>query len=354
MKLYRRILTGALAALLTSSLFFAGCGKQEDAPRYDYDLSEYLKLDSYTGLEIEDFEAVVEEEEVEKMVTMARSTYATFAETQNPVAKSNQVNIDYTGYMDGKPFEGGSAQGADLTIGSGMFIDGFEDGLVGAKVGETVTLDLHFPDPYPNNTALSGKAVQFVVKINKVFEQALPAYTDAFVKEHYGFDTIEAFEADLRAALASQKEYERIRVLSQRAWDAVIAKAEIIKYPEKEYNELYNYAVQYHTDLAEREGISMNEYVANNYDMAVSEFTDSLKTMTEDTILQELILQYIVREQGFSVTDEEYQIRGEDYVAYYGLKSLEELEQYWTKEELRDSMLYDMVLEYLVDNAVLK
>jgi len=354
MKQYRRIMAGALAALLTSALLLAGCGKQEDAPRYDYDFSEYLKLDSYKGLEIEDYDVSVTDEEIEQQITLARSNYATYAESKNPVVKSNQVNIDYTGYMDGVPFEGGSAENTDLIIGSGMFIDGFEDGLVGAKTGETVTLDLHFPDPYPNNTALSGKAVQFVVKINKVFEQALPVYDDAFVKEHYGFDSVEAFEAELSASIAAQKESLRSTYLAQRAWDAITVKAEVLRYPEKEYNDLYNYAVDYHTSLAEEQNLSLNEYVTNTYGVSVSEFQSNLETMAQDTIKQELIIYYIARQENITVTDEEYKTRGADYAAYYGLSSLEELEEYYTPEELRESMLYDKVLDLLVANAVIK
>ena len=108
------------------------------------------------------------------------------------VQKEDTVNIDYTGYMDGEEFEGGSATGDDLLIGSGSFISGFEDGLIGHKKGEEVTLDLTFPEDYQNEE-MQGKAVQFKVKINKISQA--PELTDEWVAANTDYKTVEEYKA---------------------------------------------------------------------------------------------------------------------------------------------------------------
>ena len=102
--------------------------------------------------------------------------------TDRAVETGDTVNIDYTGYIDGEVFDGGSATGAPLTIGSKRFIEGFEDGLIGAEIGESVTLNLNFPDPYDPNPDLSGVPVVFEVKVNSIGKQIVPELTEDFVK----------------------------------------------------------------------------------------------------------------------------------------------------------------------------
>ena len=102
--------------------------------------------------------------------------------TEGTVEDGDTVNIDYVGKLDGEEFDGGSAEGYDLEIGSCTFIDGFEDGLIGHEIGEKVTLDLTFPDPYPNNPDLAGKPVVFDVTINAIKESQTPELNDEFVE----------------------------------------------------------------------------------------------------------------------------------------------------------------------------
>ena len=193
----KKILAGALALMTAAPLLLAGCADKKNAVTYDeynYDLSEYVKLDKYKGIEIEDYTYEITDEDIQNQVLMARSNYATATETSNPAALTDQLNIDYDGYMDGETFSGGSDTDCDMTLGAGQFIDGFEAGLIGAKTGDTVTLELSFPDPYTSDPSLSGKPVQFVVTVNHVYEQELPEYTDYFVKQYYGYDTTALFE----------------------------------------------------------------------------------------------------------------------------------------------------------------
>ncbi len=371
MKLGMKIAAGMLAFLMSASLL-AGCGEkdvQDDVPgdgqpgendtadsgvRYDYDLSQYVKLDSYKGIEIDKYTYSVTDKDVETQILLARSNYAVAAEKQDAIAVSDQVNIDYTGYMDGEQFAGGTAQGYDLTIGSGQFIAGFEDGLVGHKAGETVTLDLHFPSPYPNAPELSGKPVQFVVKINKVFEQALPEYNDAFVKEHYDYDTVAEFEKAIYDAMVEHHENGRLSYKVQQVWSKIAEMAEITEYPEKEFLSMYEDHVNYYTNLAVQEGISLNEYIQKEFGLAVESFYEEIRALVQNTMQQEMILFYVAQKENITITDEEYAEGAMEYASYYGLSSVEELEQYYSKENIAQSVLFDKVYEFLANNAVEK
>ena len=138
-----RFLAGALACTAVLSVL-AGCSSKqtEQYDRYNYDLSQYVQLCEYKGLEIEEADIGSAEDDLENQILLARSNYAEVVEKTDAAALTDQVNIDYVGTMDGVAFEGGTASGYDLEIGSGSFIDGFEDGLIGVNIGDTVDLNL--------------------------------------------------------------------------------------------------------------------------------------------------------------------------------------------------------------------
>ena len=323
----------ALGMAIAMLIPAAGCGKKYDV--YNYDLSEYVTVGTYKGVTVNDAEMTVTDEDIAQQVLLARSNFAEYTRKNSAAALTDQLNIDFTGYMNGKEFAGGSAVDTDLTLGSGQFIDGFESGLVGAKAGETVTLNLKFPDPYPNSPDLAGKPVQFKVKINYINEQILPEYTDEFVKSKYGYENIKAFEDALRLSIEEQYK-EKLR--SQ-------------KYPETEFNGCYQSYVEYYTSLAKKEELSLNEYAAKG-GMSVQEFESWLKSEAEAQIKEEMVLYYIARTEKLSVSKDEYQSGALEYAQHYGLSSVAELETYFSPEEITQNLLFDKVLEYLAEQAV--
>ncbi len=355
MNITRRILTGVLAGVMTAALLLTGCEKQPEIASdgwYDYDLSQYVTVPEYRGVEVNAFIPTDIEAALQQQVLLARSNFSAMAEKQDAIVNGDQVNLDYVGYMDGVQFEGGTAAGVDLTIGSGMFIDGFEAGLVGAKTGDTVTLDISFPDPYLSNMDYSGKPAQFVVTINAVYAQALPEYTDAFVKEHYGHETVASFEQEIRDSLTAQNERNRRVYVAEEVWEYLMENAEVSSYPEAEYDTLYQQMLSYYTSLADQESTTLNEYMANTYGLTVEEFYNNLESTVKESMKQEMILYSIARTENISVSDEDYETRGAEYAAYYGLSSLKELEEYYEPDYIRDSILFDMVDAFLVEHAV--
>ncbi len=340
----------ALGMAIAMLLPAAGCGKKENT-LYDYDLSEYVTVGTYKGIAVDDMELSVTDKDIENYVLIARSNYADYTRKSGAAAEKDPVNIDFTGYMDGKEFEGGSAKGTDLILGSGQFIDGFESGLIGKKAGETVTLNLHFPNPYPNSPDLAGKPVQFKVTINYVNEQILPEYTDAFVKEKYGYDSTKAFEDALRTSMEEQYAETKLYSRINQVWEKVLAASEVKKYPETELEMRYQDYVSYYTSLAQDQGISLNEYAANA-GMAVKEFEESMRSDAQAQVKEEMVIYTIARAEGISISKDEYETGALEYAQSYGLNSVSELEAYFHPDEITQNLLFDKVLEYLAEQAV--
>lgn len=342
----------ALAAVI-SLTSLAACGKkQPQYDRYNYDLTEYVKLPEYKGITVTDIDLSSVQADVESQILLARSNYAEAVETDGPAALTDQVNIDFVGTMDGQTFEGGSAEDVDLTLGSGSFIAGFEEGLVGAKKGDTVTLDLAFPDPYTVNPAYSGKAVRFEVTVRHIYQQKLPDYTDEFVKKYYNYDTTAAFEQALKESIEAQNESNRQYYKMAQVWQKLQEGTELIKYPETEYNTLYQNYIAYYTSEAKKLSMSLNEYAAQQMEMSVKEFEDWVSSEVRAYLLEEMILYSIARAENITVSEEEYQSGALAYAQTNGLSSVEELETYFDPADIRQNLLFDKTLEYVVSQAV--
>ena len=334
---------------------FASCEKPvaDVAERYGYDLENYLTLPDYIGIPIESFSDEVTDAEIEQQIFMYRLEYAEATETvERAAGLYDKVNIDYAGYMDGEQFSGGTAKGQELVLGSGSFIAGFEDGILGAMPGDTVTLELHFPDPYQNNLSLSGKPVTFVVTVNKIYSLEIPEYTDDFVKEHYKYDTTSDFEAALRSAVQSTKTNSKTNNDMNAALDFLIGGTEVKKYPQKEYDELYDSWIDYYTYYAKQKDMELDEYVTTELKYAsADDFRDELAENTKSEMKEEMALYAVARRENITVTDEEYTARALEVAKQYGLSTVEEIEQYIDPADIRDNVLFSKVLAFIVEKA---
>ena len=216
----KRLLAGTLAALML--LTAASCGKTNgeettasstadtsgttEATEYtpteqnwpdgfDYtaiNLADYIKLGKYKGVTVTlTTSSEITAADVEKYIEDVRTQHSRTVEITDRGAKNgDELVIDYKGTLDGVAFDGGTATGTTLTLGAGGWIDGFEDGMVGMKAGETKTIDATFPDPYKNNPDLAGKTVQFEITVHSVSETVIPEYNDAFVRDNFDFATM--------------------------------------------------------------------------------------------------------------------------------------------------------------------
>ena len=225
----RKWLAAAAAAL---SVCMAGCGSGEESRIRSYDVEKYVTLCNYDGMDVEvagDFE--VSEEDVISYINDMLVYYPNYTDTDKQVVEDGDcVNIDYEGKKDGVAFNGGTAQGHVLEIGSNSFIDGFEEGLIGAKVGDTLDLNLTFPENY-GTAELAGAAVVFTVTVNKIVDKEIVTYdtiTDDFVTSNFSdMDSVESLYNETESYMKDDCEENRVVAERAAALDKLIEMSKI-------------------------------------------------------------------------------------------------------------------------------
>lgn len=325
-----------------------------DASTYVW--SDYVTLGEYKGVEVEVPSVEVTDEEVEEKVQSLLSYYATTNDiTEGTVEEGHTVNIDYTGYINDVQFDGGTATGASLTIGSNSFIDGFEDGLIGVNVGDTVTLNLQFPDPYLNNPDYAGKDVVFEVKVNSIQETVLPELTDDFIAENTTYTTVDEYKAALRENLESSKEDDVKSDKLNDVWSIIIENCEVIAYPEELVAQYQDEMNDYYTQIATNYfSTTLEEYVTSN-GSTMEEFNEIVEEYGKSSAISELIAIGIAEKEGIEVSDDELN----EYVdslleegSVSGFETAEEIIDYYGESYLKLSLKFQKVLEYVEEQAV--
>ena len=352
--------TGVLAVCLitiVSMLSLTACGEDVN-PYSDLNLDDYIKVSEYKGIEADKMEVKVEKSEigdyiVEELKAAAKETKL---KKGDEVKLDDTVNIDYVGKVGGKEFEGGTAQGQDLTLGSGSYIDGFEEGLVGHKVGEKgIELKLAFP---PNYTAeeLQGKDVVFEVTINSATRSVQPEYNDEFVRTLGDYKNTKEYEEAVEKKLYRQKKAEAEKNMQTEVWSKVLADTEVVKYPEeivshyvKTFNELTDYN-------AEQYGLDRKDFIAQYYGAATEQdLQKQLKDYARTLVKQEMLVEYIAAKEDITYTDKEAAELQKDIEAQgYTDESVQRDTGRTMDQYVHIELLYEKVLDFLGENADVK
>lgn len=306
-------------------------------------LGTVTTLAEYTGIDLSAV-APVEISMEDAMDYLESYILPNYTEEVTDAIKDGDVaNIDYEGKKDGVAFDGGTAEGYDLTIGSGSFIDGFESGLVGHKAGETVDLDLTFPENY-GSEELAGQAVVFTVKINKVTRQK--ELTDALVPEiNDSCKTVQDLKDMTIEYLQKQEDLNAKTELYASAAAAVLENSVVEPAQEAIDYMTNNYIKNDAASMAEY-GIDLGTFLASYYGISYEEYRETYEEYSKETIEQRALLEEIAKKEGLSVTAEDIEAFAESYG--YTAESI--------KEVLSDSMLNELVLEdlasqFIVDHA---
>lgn len=307
-----------------------------------------IKLGEYKGIPVSTTKAEVTEEELDAQIEQILRTNAEIVEVDRAAKDGDTVNIDYIGMLDGKAFDGGTAEKSDLVLGSNSFIDGFEAGLVGVKKGDKKDLNLTFPEVYSNNPDLAGKAVVFQVTVNSVKEEQLPELNDGFVLKNSPEDlNVANYKKRLNDDMLKQKEYQ---IESQRNFaiiDAILAKSEIVCATD-DVDKEYNNQLQMFTSEAAMYGLDFATY-ASMYGMDEAGFKNEIRTMAKEGVKQKMVFAEIAKNENIAVTDE-------DRTELAKMNNLEDaaalIEQYG-QEEVDNAALSQKVMDFLVENAAI-
>lgn len=344
-----RIPTGKAAAFmlaLAMAAFLTACGSKKYLS--DIDASDYVVLGNYIGIEASAQEPVVEDDLVDLYIQ-----YYILPDYITTVELGDTANIDYTGYLDGEPFEGGTAKGADLGIGSGQFIDGFEEGLVGAKVGETVSLNLNFPDPYDNNPDLSGAPVVFEVTVNRVVRPITPQPTDEFIKS-LGIEGCQNWR-ELRD-YSYQELYARAQQIYEDTIESTLADTIMadctFKEPPAEMVERFNQNIKDAlTAEAAVQGMTLAAYMQTYAGMSVEAYESQFRSDARKAAQQYIMLQAIADAEGLNPTDEQVQEEIGKRVEAYHYESEEDYRKNNDVEMLKEQLMEKNVLDFLKENG---
>ena len=358
----RKFLKVGLCGAAALMMFATGCSGQKSAKdasqaestaegetpaeTEEYVAEGSITLGEYKGIPVTVTEPTVTDEEVDAQIQQLLNSSAEYLEVDREAQLGDQVNIDYKGMKDGVAFDGGTAEGYDLVLGSNSFIDGFESGLVGAKKGEEVTLNLTFPDPYQNNPDLAGQAVVFEVKVNNVKEKTVPELTDDFVAKVSPEDgTVEKLRENMKAFILEQKQYQIGNQRNTDILNAVIDKSEIVCATD-DVDKNYETQVQYYTNQASMYGLDLATY-ASLMGMDEEGLKSELRNVARDMTKQEMLLKEIASRENITVTDEDREALAERY----GYDSLESFLETADKEIVDDTALMQKTLDFLVENA---
>lgn len=293
----------------------------------DYDVKDYVTLmDDYMNLSVElDSDYEVTEAAVNDYIeNSVLPYYPVYTKGDKTTVESGDVvNIDYTGTLNGEEFDGGSATGYNLTIGSGSFIDGFEDGLIGANVGDSLDLNLTFPEDYPSED-MAGKDVVFHVTVNGIMnasDATLDTIDDAYVTQNfsaYGLSTVDDLNTYFTSALTSQYESEKQNDLQTKVMEQLVSGC-TVELPEGLLDERTQQVIDQTQAAAEEAGVTYEEYISTYYGYSTE---DEFKTFVTETLQeqleQELILEAIVADQDISINTVDFDNFVSNYVSYYG------------------------------------
>lgn len=367
-KIWTILLAGTVAIMM-----FAGCGNKEEGevtptpttaaqetstptptpteiPTVTDNYADTkVTLGQYKGLTLYEVDSSVIAAELHEMM----ESYAELVEVNRAAVEGDTVNINYVGTKDGVAFDGGTyddESGYNLELGSGNFIDGFEDGLIGAVAGEVRELNLTFPETY-GNTELAGQAVVFTVTVNYVMESVVPTLTDEFAAENLPFDTVAGYVAALY-------EVRNQESFTEQVMDYLMESCTVENYPAATIEQEKQYMIDYYTSYAELYAsyFGMDTETILQY-MFGFESSAQLAVYAEEyaftTVKQMLILSEIAIVENLTISEEEYQQRALVYAINNGYEDVAAFEEDYGRDTILEAVTLDYIIDYVISQSTI-
>ena len=307
-----------------------------------------FELDGYKGVKAEKAEYPVTDQDVEDEIEKIRERNSRLVPADDrPIQADDIANIDFDGSVDGVPFEGGKGENFDLTIGSGQFIPGFEDQLLGKSTGDEVDVNVTFPEEY-HAEDLAGKDALFKVKINSVKFKELPEADDDFAMDVSEFDTLDEYKADIREKLTKQNEDRAKNETEQNVVDAVCEKAEIY-IPEEMINSQIDNMVRDMDMQMRYQGLDLQSYMkytGQTMDMIRAQY----KPEAEKRVKRTLVLEKVAELEKVEATEDDINGEYENISKENGMK-VEDIKKYIPESDITERIKAQKAIALLVENA---
>lgn len=313
-----------------------------------------VELGQYKGVEIEKVDVKeVTEEDIDAELKRQQNANAKITDvTDRPVQNGDMIKLDFDGSIDGTPFDGGKAENYDLTVGSGSFIPGFEEQLVGMNAGEEKDVTVTFPEDY-HAKDLAGKEAVFHCRVNSIREKKLPELNDEFADEVSEFDTLDEYKADIKKNIEVKREEDAKTRRENEAVDAVIKNA-TIEIPEVMMRTQEEELADQMAQNLRYQGMNLQDYLKYT-NMSEEQFITSMQPQADRTIRTRLTLEAVVKAENIEVSDEEFDEELQKIADQYKAP-LDEIKKYYESDEAKKSLTEDIAVQkavtFVAENAV--
>ena len=311
------------------------------------DVYPEVTLGEYKGVEAEKLEASVDEAQIENELKQMAENLASTETVERAAEMGDTANIDFEGFDNGVAFEGGKGEGFDLKLGSGSFVPGFEEQVVGMSAGEEKDIDITFPEDY--HEELAGKAVVFHVKCNKVTVQNVPAIDDELAKDASEFETLEELKADIRAKKLETAQKQAQSAFENAVVEAVAANA-TVELPESLINVELDQQMQNFAYQLQMSGYTVEQY-AKMMGGDMNSLRQAFKPMAEKQAKNNVVLEKIAEVENVTVSDEELEAEFDKLAKSYEME-IEKVKELVPAEELTAGVKTRKTVSMLVENAV--
>ena len=316
---------------------------------FDVTLYPVPVLGQYKGIEAYKKQESVSDEAVDEEIKAIQKRNARMLNVDRAAEMGDTVDIDFDGYLNGEPFEGGSAKGHSLELGSNSFVPGFEEQLVGMKAGDEKDIDITFPENYTEE--LAGKAVVFHVKVNEVSAPEYPELDDEFAKDVSEFDTFEEYRADVRSGLQKKLDDEAEKafkdLLVRKACEAMEVEIPAVMIEEKIDEFLYNYASQFGMNAGDMSRAELMKLFGMNEDS----INYMIRPSAEIQVKTDLMLEAVAKAENLDPDEEEMNAYWEKVAKNVGA-TVEDAKRYLSEEFVKLELMRDKALDLLVANAI--
>ena len=310
-----------------------------------------VTLGEYKGVEVKKEHTLVTEDDVNAEIEKERNKQAAEVSVDDrAVAEGDTVNLDYSGSVDGVKFEGGTAEGQTLKIGSHTFIPGFEEQMVGMNIGEEKDLNVTFPTEY-HAPDLAGKEAVFHVKVNSITETQLPALDDDFAKDISEFETLDAYKADVRAKLEAQAAERDNNAFTNAVIEKVMANA-TVEIPDAMVERQIDSMVRNFEARLAQQGLKLADFMKYT-GQDEKAFRGQYRDQAEKSVRANLVLEAVENTEKFEATEEEIDAEIEKFAKQIG-QNVEELKKNLTegdREYFKADVIRDKAVKFLCDNA---
>ena len=308
-----------------------------------------VTLGDYKGIEIAAVDTTVTDEDVEKKISSELDKDARYEKVERPVQNGDRIKLDFEGFVDGVAFEGGKGTNYNLVIGSGQFIPGFEEQLVGAEAGADVEVNVNFPEDY-HEESLAGKASVFKCKVNEIEEKQVPELNDDYAADK-GFETVKDYKDSVRSDL----EVDKLNEARGKKQDEAIAKVienATFEVPEEIYETEQKLIIRDYQQRLSMQGLSWDTYMQYT-GLTLDKMMEQVRPQAEDRIKSRIVLEAVAKSEGITVSDEDRQKEYESMAEAYQLEvdKVREMLEAKGSKELEKDLLIKKAMEFITDNA---